>query len=68
MRKFIAMLVILTFLALYAAIAATIGGKLVNLPTWLQLIYYAIAGVIWAFPLKPLFNWINKGSEKKIGD
>ncbi|MAK61856.1 MAG: hypothetical protein CMK09_12840 [Ponticaulis sp.] len=64
MRKLVAGLVILTFLAVYIVIAATIGSMLVSAPRWLQLVYYAIAGIIWAFPLKPLFTWVNAGASK----
>lgn len=65
MRKFVAGLVILTFLAVYIAAAATIGSMLVEAPRWVQLIYYAIAGVVWAFPLKPLFTWVNSGASNE---
>ncbi|MFC6199871.1 DUF2842 domain-containing protein [Ponticaulis profundi] len=64
MRKFLAMLAVCIIIAVYAAIAATIGGKLVGLPRWLQIVYYAIAGVLWVLPLKPLMSWMNKAPQK----
>lgn len=60
MRKFVGMIVILAFLVFYIGVAATIGGMLANSPVWIQIPYFAAAGIFWAFPLKPLFKWVNK--------
>jgi hypothetical protein len=52
---------LLLYIALYAAAAATLGGLLTTTwPAWGQLAFYAIAGVIWVLPLKPLFGWMNR--------
>lgn len=60
-RKAVGCLVLLVYLALYAALAASIGVALAPVaPVWLQLAYYACAGMIWVFPLKPLFGWMNR--------
>ncbi len=59
MRKPIAAVILLSYIALYIVIAATIGGMLAKAPAWIQIVYFAIAGVVWAFPLKPLFTWMN---------
>ncbi|MGF1463925.1 MAG: DUF2842 domain-containing protein [Maricaulaceae bacterium] len=42
---------------LYVGVAVTIGGML---PDWvlLQAIYYLVAGVSWALPLRPWLNWM----------
>jgi hypothetical protein len=61
-RKAAGCFVLLCYLALYAALAASIGVWLAPaLPTWAELAYYAVAGVVWIFPLTPLFGWINRG-------
>lgn len=61
-RKAVGCFALLAYLAVYAAFAATLGGWLATfLPWWAQLIYFAVAGVIWVFPLKPLFGWTNRG-------
>ncbi len=61
-RKALGCLVLLAYLAIYAALAAALGGYLVQiLPWWGQLIYFAAAGVLWVLPLKPLFGWMNRG-------
>lgn len=60
-RKAVGCAVLLAYLAVYALIAAGVGVALAPvLPTWAELIYYAIAGIIWIFPLKPLFGWMNR--------
>ncbi len=60
-RKAVGCFALLAYLALYAAAAATLGAMLLPvLPAWGELIYYAVAGVIWIFPLKPLFAWMNR--------
>ena len=61
-RKALGCFVLLAYIAIYTVLAASLGVALVPLiPTWAQLIFYAIAGIIWIFPLKPLFAWINRG-------
>lgn len=62
-RKALGCFVLLAYLALYAGAAATLGGNiLAHAPNWAALIYYAVAGVIWVLPLKPLFAWMNRAA------
>jgi len=59
-RKAIGCAGLLAYLAIYAAIAATLGGLLAeHAPNYALIAYYAIAGVAWVAPLKPLFAWMN---------
>ena len=58
MKKLIAIVVICAYIAAYIAVAVTIGGLLIEAPKWIQLLYFATAGIIWVIPLKPLFNWL----------
>ena len=61
-RKALGCFVLLAYIAIYSLLAASLGLALFPLlPAWAQLIYYAIAGIVWIFPLKPLFAWINRG-------
>ena len=63
MRKAVGCAGLLAYMALYVVLAATLGVWLLPLiPTWAQLMFYAIAGVVWIFPLKPLFGWMNRGA------
>jgi Protein of unknown function (DUF2842) len=59
-RKGLGCLVLLAYLAIYALAAGSLGVALAGAPVWLQIVYYAIAGFAWVFPLKPLFTWMNK--------
>ncbi len=60
-RKALGCLALLVYLGIYAIGAASLGVALAPmLPTWAELIYYAIAGVAWVLPLKPLFGWMNR--------
>lgn len=53
--------VLLAYLALYAAGAATLGALvLAHAPNWAALIYFLVAGVIWAAPLKALIAWMSR--------
>lgn len=60
-RKAVGCAGLLAYLAVYAVLAATLGAYLMPiLPAWAELLFYAAAGIVWIFPLKPLFAWINK--------
>lgn len=62
-RKALGCAVLLAYLAAYAALAATLGAALLPvLPAWAELVFYAVAGIVWIFPLKPLFAWMNRGA------
>ena len=50
-------------LAAWVIGAATLGTMLATGPKWAQLIFFVVAGIGWAFPLKPLFGWMNTGPE-----
>ena len=60
-RKALGSLALLAYMGAYAALAATLGAALLPvLPAWAELVFYAVAGVIWIFPLKPMFGWMNR--------
>jgi hypothetical protein len=59
-RRAIAGVAILAYLIAYVVLAATIGGALIGTPWFVQLGFYAIAGTLWAFPLRPLFAWMGR--------
>jgi energy-coupling factor transporter transmembrane protein EcfT len=63
-RRIVACLVVLLFLAIWVWGAATIGSMLVTAPKWLSLIFFIVAGIGWAVPLKPVFTWMNSGPER----
>ncbi|MEX1251527.1 MAG: DUF2842 domain-containing protein [Hyphomonas sp.] len=59
MRKPIAVLLMLAFMALWIWGAATIGMYMTGASVWLQLLYYIVAGFGWILPLRPLLKWMN---------
>ncbi len=60
-RKAVGCFALLAYLTLYLALAATLGAILLPmLPSWAELIYYVIAGIVWVFPLKPLIQWMTR--------
>lgn len=59
MRKPLAMFLVCVFLVAYIGVAATIGSNIVDSPRWVQLVFYVVAGIAWALPLKPLMDWMN---------
>lgn len=62
-RKAIGCFALLAYLAVYTLFAASLGVALApHLPAWAQLAYYALAGIVWIFPLKPLFGWMNRSA------
>ncbi|MBI1255144.1 MAG: DUF2842 domain-containing protein [Hyphomonas sp.] len=59
MRKPVAVLVLLAFMALWIWGAGTVGSRLTEMPGWVQLIFYVVAGFGWILPLRPLLKWMN---------
>lgn len=59
MRKIIASLILVTYLAGYILIVATIGSWTASWHGAAQIAYFAVAGTIWIIPLKWLFAWMN---------
>ena len=62
-RRIVASIVLIVFLGGWIWGAATIGSMLVSAPKWLSLIFFAVAGIGWAVPLKPVFKWMNSVPE-----
>lgn len=62
-RKALGCGLLLTYIAIYAGFAAALGEWLApRIGAWGAVAYYAVAGVLWIFPLKPLMRWMNRGS------
>lgn len=62
-RRIVASVIILAFLGLWIWGAATLGTMLATAPKWATLIYYIVAGIGWAVPLKPVLSWMNSVPE-----
>ncbi len=62
-RNFYGIFIFLFALALYAFLVAA-GGDLLEesgVGLLIQMIYFAIFGIIWIIPAKKLFDWMAKG-------
>jgi len=62
-RNVIGMIVLIIGLMLYAFGAAALGEVIGDWPLAIQFIYYAIAGVVWIFPVRALFLWMANSKE-----
>lgn len=60
MRKIITSVAVLLFIVIWAIVFARLGSSL-PMPKWAEMIFYITAGIGWAFLLKPLFSWMNRG-------
>ena len=59
LRRFIAAVGVLAFLAFYVWAAIAIGDRIPKHPL-IQLLYFGIVGTAWGVPLYPLFKWSEK--------
>lgn len=58
-KKLIGLMVFLPSLVIYMGLVVTVADYLPS--HWaIYLVYYVVAGTIWAFPLKPLMGWMNR--------
>lgn len=60
-RKPAGMLLILLLILVWTGISVTLIDALGDLNFWLLLPIYAILGIAWIFPIKPLLTWMNTG-------
>lgn len=60
LRRFVAMIGVLAFLALWIWGAIAVRGLLPEGPL-LDLLIYGVAGIFWGVPLYPLFKWAERG-------
>lgn len=55
------MLVLVTFVISYALVAMTVGAaKLPGTSGWVQLAYFAFAGLIWVIPAGLIVSWMQR--------
>jgi len=59
-RKALGAAALLLYICGFIVLAIWLSDLLLGgAPIWLQLVYFAVAGIIWVAPLKPLFRWMN---------
>ena len=60
-RKLIGTVLTLVVLVLYAGLATAIYTSfLEGAPNWLLLLYFAVAGLLWAVPIGLIIRWMVK--------
>ena len=62
LRRFIAAVGTLAFLAFYVWAVVAIGDRLPE-SMWIDLIFYGVAGIAWGIPLLPLLSWAEAGKK-----
>jgi hypothetical protein len=60
-RKPAGMLAILLYIMLWAGAVVSQADRIARLPWPLQALVYAVAGIVWIAPLKPLLRWMELG-------
>lgn len=58
-KKLILVLAFPVIVLLYMGLVLALSDRLPD-HWFLQLIFYIVAGTVWAFPLKPVFQWVNR--------
>ncbi len=59
LKKLVALIVLLPFLAAYMFAAAALGERVPNVQI-LKVPYYIVAGIAWALPVRYLIMWANR--------
>ena len=57
-RKPAGIFAILTLIALWAVLVASLSGVVQRWPILLQSLFYLATGLVWVLPLKPLLRWM----------
>ena len=57
-RRGIGMIITILAIIIYIIFISIIGNFFVSQPLYIRLPFFAIAGIIWIFPLKPVYMWM----------
>ncbi len=60
-RKLVGSLGVIVFLGAYIWLVSLAAPHVPRNP-WIQLAFFAVAGIAWGFPLFPLITWMQRGS------
>jgi predicted membrane channel-forming protein YqfA (hemolysin III family) len=60
-RKPVGMFLILALIAVWAIIMLVFTPVILSLAWPLQALFFAIFGIAWIIPLKPLLRWMDQG-------
>lgn len=59
-RRRLSLVLLLVWLPAFVVVAVTVMNALDRQPIWLELLIYAVLGVIWALPFKFVFKGVGK--------
>ncbi|MGD8325848.1 MAG: DUF2842 domain-containing protein [Sphingomonadales bacterium] len=59
-RSLIGLIIFLVGLALYVGAVAWLADFLGDMPMFLEILFYAIAGIAWIVPVRSLMKWMTK--------
>jgi len=60
-RTGIGMILIVLLICVWTVLAVSAAPLVANAPMSVQFLYYAVAGLAWLLPLKPLIRWMHTG-------
>jgi hypothetical protein len=60
-RTGLGMVLILLLIAVWAVLVVSAAPLIADVPIPVQLLYYAVAGLVWILPMKPLIRWMHTG-------
>lgn len=60
-RKPAGMIAILFFILFWVVMVASFAAEIGTLPVLVQILLYALLGLVWIAPLKPLLRWMETG-------
>ena len=64
-RKPAGILLILLLILVWAVLVASAADRIAHLAWPVQFLAFAIAGIVWIAPLKPLLRWMETGRWKR---
>lgn len=60
-RKFVGTLALIAYVVFYALLIMSLTtSRIGEAPKWLQMLFYAVAGIAWILPLMPLIRWMER--------
>ncbi|OQW74945.1 MAG: hypothetical protein BVN32_11815 [Proteobacteria bacterium ST_bin14] len=61
-RKPAGALIMIASIIIWAVAIASASGVISGWPLVVQMLFYAVAGIIWIMPMKPLLRWMETGN------
>ncbi len=59
-RKLLGSILLIVVIIGYILLVSWVGGFLPQDNVWILLAFYAVAGIIWVFPMRSVMMWMNQ--------